>query len=79
MAAVVLAVVAGWGKGFASSWPVRAKLLVVNFAFVFAFVLASSQNAKSDGKTKPADENAKRLMKNAPRRPKEITGGKAED
>ena len=31
---------------------VHAKLLVVNFAFVFAFVLASFQNAKPDGKTK---------------------------
>ena len=53
-------------------------LLVVNFAFVFAFVLDSFQSAKPDGKTKPPDENAKRMMKNTTCRRKEITGGKAE-
>ena len=57
---------------------VHAKLHVVNFAFVFAFVLALFQNAKLDGKTKPPDGHAKRMMKNTTCRPKEITGGKAE-
>ena len=56
---------------------VHAKLLVVNFAFVFAFVLASFQKAKPDGKTTPPDKIAKKMMKNTCRR-KEITGGKAE-
>ena len=37
----------------------NAMLLVVNFAFVFAFVLASFQNAKPDRKAQPPDENAK--------------------
>ena len=58
MAVAVVAVVAGWGRRLASSW-LDAKLLVVNFAFVFAFVLASFQNAKPDRKAQPPDENAK--------------------
>ena len=57
---------------------VHAKLLVVNFAFVSAFFLASFQNAKPDGKAKPPDEDANRLIKNTTCRRKEITGGKAE-
>jgi len=55
VAMVVVAVVAGWGRRFACSWPGSCEA-VVNFAFVFAFVLASFQNAKPDGKTKPQDE-----------------------
>jgi hypothetical protein len=43
-------------EGLPAPGQVHAKLLVVNFAFVFAFVLASFQNAKPDGKTKPPDE-----------------------
>ena len=41
-------------------------------AFVFAFVLASFQNAKPDGKAQPPDENAKRMIKNSICRRKEI-------
>ena len=48
----------------------------MNFAFVFAFVLASFQNAKPDGKAKPPDENAKRMIKNTTCRRKEVTGEK---
>ena len=73
MAIVIVGVVAGWGRRFASS-----KLLVVKFAFVFAFVLASFQSIKPGGKTKPPDENATWMMKNTTCRRKEITGGKAE-
>ena len=67
MAMAAIAVVAGCGRRFASSWPSPCQAACREFCLRFGFV----PERQADGKTRPPDGHAKRMMQITTCRPKE--------